>query len=111
MKNALKKLTLILLAFALLAGICSIAFAEEETAAPGNESISIGRVNKGDVYYGDEVTLQAYVKNVTGAYSVVWEQLTPDRGWVKVGTGESYSFIVTEATAAAEFRALLILSE
>lgn len=111
MKNALKKLIVMLLAVALLVGICSVALAEEETAVTGNESISIGRVNKGDVYYGDEVTLMAYVKNVAGSYSVVWEQLTPDRGWVKVGTGESYSFIVTEATADAEFRAVLVLAD
>ncbi len=109
MKNAFQKMILILLAVVMLTGICMTAFAEE-AVEPGNESIYISRQGKDDIYYGDEVTLRAYVKNVTGDYTVVWEQLTED-GWVRVGSGMTYSFIVTETSAVADFRALLILAD
>lgn len=108
MKNAFQKMMLILLAMIMLAGICTLALAEEEAPAP--ESIYITRRGSGDVYYGDEVTLQAYVKNVEGDYSIVWEKYTAD-GWVKVGSGDYYTFTVTEATAALEYRAMLIIAD
>lgn len=110
MKNAFQKMILVLLAMALLAGICTMAFAEEN-AAEGKESISIGRIGSGDVYYGDEVTLMAYVSNVEGDYSIVWERFSSEKGWVKVGTGTSYTFTVTQANANAEIRAMLVISE
>lgn len=109
MKNAFQKMILILLAAVMLAGIYTITFAED-TVQPGNESVSVARQGSGDVYYGDEVTLRAVVKNVTGDYTVVWECYTAN-GWVKVGTGMTYTFTVTEDTADADFRALLILAD
>lgn len=110
MKNALKKLMMIVLAMAVLAGIYSIAFAEETAAVTEEASISIGRVSKDEVYYGDQVTLQAYVKNISGDYMIVWEQLK-DGQWIRVGSGSQYTFTVTEATAAAEFRAVLVIPD
>ena len=109
MKNAFQKMILILLAVLMLAGIYSIALAEGE-AKPGNETITISRQGSGDIYYGDEVTLCANVKNAAGDYSVVWERYTPD-GWIKVGSGLTYTFTVTETTAASDFRAMLVLAD
>lgn len=109
MKNAFQKMILILLAAAMLAGIYTIAFAED-AVQPGNESISISRQGSGDVYYGDEVTLRANVRNAAGDYSVVWERYTPE-GWVTVGSGLTYTFTVTETTAASDFRAMLVLAD
>ncbi|MBR6753798.1 MAG: hypothetical protein IKM05_07205 [Clostridia bacterium] len=109
MKNAFQKMILILLAVVMLAGIYTIAFAED-AVQPGNESISIKRQGGGDIYFGDEVTLCAYVNNVVGDYSVVWERYTPD-GWIKVGSGMTYTFTVTDTTAASDFRAMLVLAD
>lgn len=103
MKNAFVKLMIGLLAAMLMMGMCTAAFAE-------NESIHISLVNEGDIYYGDLVTLWASVSNVTDGYTIVWEMETAD-GWVQVGSGQSYSFTVTEANAAAAYRALLVIAE
>ncbi len=103
MKNAFQKLISILMIACLLAGISGIALAE-------NESISIRMENTGDIYFGDTVTLKADVRNAEGNYSIVWEVLTED-GWKQVGSGQKYSFVVTESNAANQYRALLIIAE
>ncbi len=103
MKNAFCKLIAMMLLCCMMLGISSAALAD-------NESIHISLVNKGDIYYGDLVTMWASVNNVEDGYTIVWEMETAD-GWVKVGSGQSYSFVVTPANAAAAYRALLVIAE
>lgn len=103
MKNAFQKLISILMIACLLACAAGGALAE-------GESISIRMENTGDIYYGDTVTLKADVYNAESGYSIIWEVLTED-GWEKVGSGEKYSFTVTEANAANQYRAVLIIAE
>lgn len=103
MKNAFLKLMTIVMIACLLAGVGGVALAE-------NESISIRMENTGDIYYGDTVTLKADVQNAESGYSIIWEVLTED-GWVKVGSGAKYSFVVTESNAANQYRAVLIIAE
>lgn len=103
MKNAFVKLIVILLAAVMMMSMCTSALAE-------NESIHISIVNDGDIYYGDVVTLWASIKNVADGYQIIWEMETAG-GWVKVGSGQSYSFTVNAANAAAAYRALLVIAE
>ncbi len=104
-KNAFQKLFTVLLIASLMTGIWNVALAE-------NESISIKLLNQGDIYYGDQVTLMAIVNNAESGYQISWEKYnSEDKCWVKVGSGERYSFTVTESNAASQFRAVLIIAE
>lgn len=103
MKNAFCKLIAMMLVCCMMLGVSSVALAD-------NESIHISLVNQGDIYFGDLVTLWASVDNVAEGYTIVWEMETAD-GWVRVGSGQSYSFTVTQANASAAYRALLVIAE
>ena len=110
MKNAFQKMILVLLAMAMLAGIYTIAFAED-TVQPENESIYVYLQGNGDIYYGDEVTLGVLVENVEGNYTITWQAKVAEDRWEDVEVGMTYKFILTPENASLEYRAVLTVIE
>lgn len=103
MKNALKKLMVTVLLACLFMVMGSVAVADDE-------SIYIARKGNGDIYFGDQVTLEAFVNNVPAGYTITWEYETED-GWVQIATGDTYTFTVTQANANYVYRAVLVIAE
>ena len=85
------------------------------TKAPFRADVSVKLENKGEIYYGDKVTLRAVVENANAEYTIRWEYYNDDADlekgenpWVKCGTGEKYSFTVNEDNAKLTYRAVAV---
>ena len=63
-----------------------------------------------DLAYGDKVTLKAVVSDVNKPYTIRWEAFE-NGAWKKIGSGESYSFIVSEENASLSYRAVLVAKD
>lgn len=68
-----------------------------------------------ELFYGDSVTLKADVKDANRAYTVRWEvfrgemdEETSEEIWQSVGSGDTYTFTVTEENASYVYRAVLV---
>ena len=73
-----------------------------------NGSADIELKNRGDIYYGDKITLVAKVNDTNLSYRLVWEAYdSPDRGWFTVGSGDQYSYTLTEENVDREYRVVL----
>ena len=70
---------------------------EEEEVVGTDPSVRVRMLNKGDLYYGDTIKLQAVVRNMSGDYSLQW-QSNDGSGWQDISgeTGSIYAFTVTE---------------
>ena len=81
----------------------------EPTPVPFTAEVKIELVNKGDIYFGDEVTLKVIVENATAPYAIRWEA-NDGSGWKTIeGEDEDeYKFIVTEENADTEYRVVLL---
>ena len=82
--------------------------AAEATPVPFTAEVEIELVNKGAIYFGDEVTLRAVVKNATAAYAIRWE-VNDGNGWKEIQgeNGDEYEFVVTEENAGYSYRVAL----
>lgn len=76
--------------------------ADKEPAEPVEEkaAVKVRILNKGDLYYGDTIKLQAMVKNVADGYTLQWQQ-NNGNGWEDIpdATESVYEFIITEESA------------
>lgn len=79
-------------------------------SAPGRADANQGCITiaapTSDLFFGDTVTLTSSVSDVDAPYSITWEA-DFGQGWKAVNTGSTYSFELTEQTAAASYRAVL----
>ena len=63
-------------------------------------------------FYGDAVTLEAVVFGANMEYVVRWEAAGEDGEWFAVAEGSNvYEFVLTEETAAMQYRAVLVAVE
>ena len=73
-----------------------------------NGSADIELKNEGDLHYGDEIVLQAKVKDTDLSYRLVWEANdSDDRGWYTIGRGEEFSYTLTRENVEREYRVVL----
>lgn len=72
-------------------------------------SVEVELVNKGSLYYGDEIILRAKVENANMAYTLRWEVLDGSE-WKPIPneTGAEYHFIVNEENAGLQYRVVVI---
>ena len=73
--------------------------------------MKIELVNTGDIFYGDEVTLEAVIENATMAYTIRWEYDDGgEDGWQEIANehGTRYKFIVTEENIGFDYRVVLL---
>lgn len=82
------------------------ADALEEVAFTGN--VEVRMIAPEDLTYGDKITLKAVVSGTNLPYSIRWEASEDGKEWKTVGTGESYSFDLTEGNEAYSYRAVLV---
>ncbi len=88
----------------------------EEVVEPFSAQVSVKLMNgAAEIFYGDSVTLVADVKNANQAYTVRWEVFqgdvdaeTNEQVWTTVGSGDTYTFTVTEDNAEYAYRAVLV---
>ena len=65
-----------------------------------------------ELFYGDAVTLEAVVFGANMEYVVRWEAAGEDGEWFAVAEGSNvYEFVLTEETAAMQYRAVLVAVE
>lgn len=65
-----------------------------------------------ELFYGDAVTLKAVVFGANMEYVVRWEAAGEDGEWFAVAEGSNvYEFVLTEETAAMQYRAVLVAVE
>ncbi len=79
-----------------------------------NASVTVRMQNSGDIYYGDSVTLLAQVNGVAegASYSIQWQTMRDEKeGWKQIGSGSTYSFVVTESNATLPYRAVLVCND
>ena len=69
--------------------------------------ISVSLKNRADLYYGDTITLCAHISEKPKEYNIYWEASKNGSSWFSVGSGSSYSFVVTEENALYYYRAVL----
>ena len=73
-----------------------------------NGTAEIELKNEGDLKYGDEIFLEAKVKDANLSYRLVWEAFDDaERGWFTVASGEKYSYTLTEENIEREYRVVL----
>ena len=73
-----------------------------------NGTADIKLKNEGMLTYGDTITLQAKVKDVNLSYRLVWEANdNDDRGWFTVGSGDQYSFTLSQDIVDREYRVVV----
>ena len=78
-----------------------------ETAFTGTAEIRLE--NEGMLHYGDEITLNAEVRDANMDYRLVWEASDNDgHGWYAVGSGERYSFFLSRENIGREYRVSVI---
>ena len=72
-------------------------------------SVEVELVNKGTLYYGDEIVLRAKVENANMPYELRWEVLDGSE-WKPIPgeTGAEYRFIVDEENAGLQYRVVVI---
>ncbi len=71
-------------------------------------SADIELKNKGEIHYGDEIVLQAKVRDTDLSYRLVWEANdSDDRGWYTIGRGEEFSYTLSEENVDREYRVVL----
>ena len=75
-------------------------------------SVKVELVNKGTLYYGDEIILRAKVENANMPYELRWETLDGSE-WKPIPgeTGAEYRFIVDEENAELQYRVVVITAE
>lgn len=65
-----------------------------------------------ELFYGDAVTLEAVVFGANMEYVIRWEAAGEDGEWFAVAEGSNvYEFVLTEETAAMQYRAVLVAVE
>ena len=69
--------------------------------------ISVSLKNRGDLYYGDTITLCAHISEKPKEYNIYWEASKDGSSWFSVGSDSSYSFVVNEENALYYYRAVL----
>lgn len=81
------------------------------TQEPFKAKVKIELKNKGQIYFGDKVTIQVKVKEANAAYTVRWEYYNKDADvehgedpWVQIYKGEKYEFKVNEENAVLTYR-------
>lgn len=81
----------------------------EPTAIPFTAEVKIELVNTGDIFFGDEVTLRAVVRNASAAYTIRWECSEDGQTWKEIEneTTDEYKFIVTEENVELSYRIVL----
>lgn len=79
--------------------------------APFTGTVQVQRKGEGTLYYGDEVTLTADVRDANALYQLRWEVNRQDEeGWKPI-EGESevdYDFVLTRDNANYEYRVVLV---
>ncbi len=71
-------------------------------------SADIELKNKGEIHYGDEIVLQAKVRDTNLSYRLVWEANdSDDRGWYTIGRGEEFSYTLSKENVDREYRVVL----
>ena len=87
---------------------CLLYTSPEPTPVPFTAEVEIELETKGDVFYGDEITLKAVVKNATAPYAIRWE-MNDGSGWkeIKGETEDEYEFVITEENAGHDYRVVL----
>ena len=71
-------------------------------------SADIELKNKGEIHYGDEIVLQAKVRDTDLSYRLVWEANdSDDRGWYTIGRGEEFSYTLSKENVDREYRVVL----
>ena len=75
---------------------------------PFSGSAEIRLKNSGMIRPGDQVTLQAVLRDVNVDCRIVWEANdTDERGWFEVGNGTEYSYTLTAENMTREYRVVL----
>ena len=73
-----------------------------------NGTADIELKNEGMLRYGDEIKLEAKVRDVNLSYRLIWEANdNDDRGWYTIASGERYSYTLTADNLAREYRVVL----
>ena len=84
------------------------------TEQPFTAKARIELQNKGQLYFGDKVTLRAIVEKASAKYTVVWEYYNVDADvkkgenpWVVVEKGDKYVFTASEKNAELTYRVVV----
>ena len=73
-----------------------------------NGTADIELKNEGMLRYGDEIKLEAKVRDVNLSYRLIWEANdNDDRGWYTIASGERYSYTLTADNLDREYRVVL----
>ena len=73
-----------------------------------NGTADIEFKNEGMLRYGDEIKLEAKVRDVNLSYRLIWEANdNDDRGWYTIASGERYSYTLTADNLDREYRVVL----
>ncbi len=73
-----------------------------------NGTADIELKNEGMLRYGDEIKLEAKVRDVNLSYRLIWEANdNDDRGWYTIASGEKYSYTLTADNLDREYRVVL----
>ena len=84
------------------------------TEQPFTAKVRIELQNKGQLYFGDKVTLRAIVEKASAKYTVVWEYYNVDADvkkgenpWVAVEKGDKYVFTASEKNVSLTYRVVV----
>ena len=124
MKKMMKKAAAaMLLALVLMSGVSAMAettaqIAQVETVEQtANKKVKgsakVKLVNKGKLYYGDEITLKAVVKVNAKDYSIQWqmrEKKSDDWTDIKGATKKNYKFTVTPENQDWQYRVMVTVA-
>ncbi len=73
-----------------------------------NGTAEIELRNEGMLRYGDEIKLEAKVRDVNLSYRLIWEANdNDDRGWYTIASGERYSYTLAADNLDREYRVVL----
>ncbi|MEF9895041.1 MAG: hypothetical protein RSJ41_07480 [Clostridia bacterium] len=108
MKNTMKVLVVMMMVLAILTG--ASALADKKGSKP---SVKVVMENKGELNFGDTVTLKAVVKNAgDAAYTLSWEVKEGSKSWKTLNEdGATYSFEVTEQNQNFKYRVALVTAD
>ena len=73
-----------------------------------NGTAEIEMTNEGLLRFGDEIKLEAKVRDADLSYRLIWEANDDDeRGWYTIASGEKYSYTLTADNLEREYRVVL----